>query len=224
MVELLPCVEIEPEEPAERSILWLHGLGADGHDFEPIVPELRLPGDLRIRFVFPHAPQIPVTINLGMRMPAWYDIRDGDLRSRHDEDGIRASSAALTALIEREKERGITPGNILLAGFSQGGAIALFTGLRHPEKLAGILALSTYLVCEDSLEAEAAEANRETPIFQAHGTLDTMVDTPRGEHARDRLRELGYYLAWHSYPMGHEVCAEEVRDVSSWIQEVFQER
>ncbi|MCB9882313.1 MAG: alpha/beta fold hydrolase [Planctomycetes bacterium] len=220
-VPLLPCVTIEPREPARHAILWLHGLGADGHDFEPIVPELRLPDELAIRFVFPHAPHVPVTINGGMRMPAWYDIAFEDLSVRHDEEGILRSHVQLEALIQREVERGIRTDHIILAGFSQGGAIALHTGLRHGERLAGILALSTYLIREDSLEDERSPANLETPIFQAHGTHDTMVVLPRGEHARDRLRELGHVVTFSAYPMAHEVCRTEIDDVGRWIERVF---
>ena len=191
---LLPCVEIEPSTPARASVIWLHGLGADGHDFEPIVPELRLPESLGVRFLLPHAPSIPVTINGGMRMPAWYDIRDLDLRTRHDPVGIARSQAQVQALIAREVERGIDPRRIALVGFSQGGAIALHTALRHPERLACAIGLSTYLVLADTLAAEASSANRDLPILMVHGSEDPMVTHDRAVASRDRLVELGWTL------------------------------
>ncbi|MEQ8768338.1 MAG: carboxylesterase [Planctomycetota bacterium] len=218
--ELLPCVEVVTRQPTELAVIWLHGLGADGHDFEPLVPYLAL-DDLPIRFVFPHAPSMPVSINGGFVMPAWYDIREGDLRKRHDEDGVRQSHECVLGLIEREARRGIPPERLVLAGFSQGGAIALFTGLRFPERLAGILALSTYLVCEDSLEAERSEANRDVPILQAHGQLDPMVPIERGRAARDRMRALGYSVTWEEYPMQHEVCPDEIADIGAWLRETL---
>jgi len=214
---LLDAVEIEPEKPAAHAVLWLHGLGADGHDFEPIVPLLQLDPALQVRFVFPHAPSIPVTINGGMVMPAWYDIREVDLNRRHDEAGIRESAGKVTALIQREEERGIPSDRLVLAGFSQGGAVALHVALRHPEPLAGILALSSYLVLEDTLEAEMHPANCRTPLFQAHGTFDPTVPLERGLRARDRLRELGYPVEWEEYPMMHEVCPEEIMRVGAWL-------
>jgi phospholipase/carboxylesterase len=164
--QLLPCVELDPPEsvgPARAAVIWLHGLGADGHDFVPIVPALGLPEELAVRFVFPHAPKIPVSINMGFVMPAWYDIGDIDLEKRHDQVGVRRSAQAVTRLIERENARGVPSERIVLAGFSQGGAIALFTGVRHPQKLAGLIGLSTYMVLGDSLAAEAGAANRDTP-------------------------------------------------------------
>ncbi len=217
-VPLLPCVELEPDGPARHAILWLHGLGADGHDFVPIVPELRLPSALGVRFVFPHAPAIPVTLNAGMVMRAWYDIRDLDLRRRHDEQGILASSAALTRLIERENERGIPCERIFLAGFSQGGAIAAHVALRHPEPLAGLVALSTYLVREETLAAERSAENRALRVFQAHGTYDPMVVLARGAAAHERLVQLGHDVEWRTYPMQHQVCLEELEDLAAWIK------
>lgn len=217
---VLPCVEVEPETEARASIVWMHGLGADGHDFESIVPELGL-RDLGVRFVFPHAPSIPVTLNMGMLMPAWYDIKEIDLRRQHDEDGIRKSADDIEALIAREKERGVPAERIVVAGFSQGGAMALHVGLRHAESLAGILAMSTYLVCEDKVESELSAANRETPIFQAHGTVDPMVPCDRGQAAHDRLIELGYTVEWHDYPMQHQVCMEEIQAASTWLRARF---
>ncbi len=218
--ELLNCVEIEPAGPAERTVLWLHGLGANGHDFEPIVPHLGIPQDLAVRFVFPHAPQIPVTINMGLIMPAWYDIREMDLRREHDMDGVRRSADQVRALIERERERGVPPERIVLAGFSQGGAIALYLGLRFPERLAGIMALSTYLVGENLAE-EAAEANRATPVFQAHGTHDPMVQVSRGEAARDALVAEGYSVDYRAYPMEHQVHPDEIHDIGEWLRQVL---
>jgi phospholipase/carboxylesterase len=216
--ELLSCVEIESGgDHAERSVIWLHGLGADGHDFEPVVPYLGVDPDKNVRFVFPHAPRIPVTINLGLIMPAWYDIRAADLRHEVDERGIRRSQAQLEALVARENARGVPSSRIIVAGFSQGGAVALHTGLRYPERLAGVMALSTYLVCEDSLEQERSQANRDVPVFQAHGTEDPMVPIERGEAARDRLRELGYEVEWSAYPMAHQVHPDEIRAIGDWL-------
>ncbi len=213
----LPAVELQPAGPATHAVIWLHGLGADGHDFPPIVPELRLDPALAVRWVFPHAPAIPVTINGGMVMPAWYDIASADFHRRHDEHGIRRSSAHLTRLIERENERGIPSERIGLAGFSPGGAIAAHVALRHPERLAGLVCLSTYLVLGETLEAERSAASRELPIFQAHGSLDPMIALERGTAARERLRALGYTVEWHEYPMAHQVCLEEIQDLGRWL-------
>ncbi len=219
--ELLRTVEIEPDNPARFSVVWLHGLGADGHDFEPIVPYLGLPRGLGVRFVFPHAPSRPVTINMGLIMPAWYDILGGDLRRDQDAEGIGRSADRISALLTRENERGVPSGRIVLAGFSQGGAIALHVGLRHPERLAGIMALSTYLVCEEDVEARRSEANAGNAVFAAHGEFDPMVPPARGEAARDRLKALGYAVTWRTYPMGHEVCPEEISDIGGWLAERF---
>jgi len=219
--ELLQCVEVQPSGPVRSSVIWLHGLGADGHDFEPIVPYLSIPETAGVRFVFPNAPRIPVSINGGMVMPAWYDITATDLRKRHDEAGVRRSVEQVTALIRRENQRDIPTDRIVLAGFSQGGAIALHLGLRYEEKLAGIMALSTYLVCEDSLEQELSDANRDTPLFQAHGIQDPMVPIDRGEAARKRLNELGVQVLWKSYPMMHEVCPGELQDIGDWLNRVL---
>lgn len=213
--DYLPCVEIEPAAPAAWSVVWLHGLGADGHDFEPIVPELGLPAGHRVRFVFPHAPAIPVTLNMGMVMRAWYDIRDPDLGSGKDLEGLRRSMGQVERLLVREEERGVPPERIVLAGFSQGGTVALQLGLSYPRRLAGILALSTYLL--DPGLPGAHPANARTPIFQAHGALDPMVPVTAGEATRDVLRERGYPLTWKLYPMPHAVCAEEVADISRWL-------
>lgn len=211
----LPCVEIEPQRAATSSVIWLHGLGADGHDFEPIVPYLGLDPGLAVRFVFPHAPRRAVTINAGLIMPAWYDIRVLALRRDVDERGVLDSSEQVRALVARENERGVPCGRIVLAGFSQGAAIALHVALRYPERLAGIVALSTYLVREETLDSERDEANRGIPIFQAHGTADEMVPIENGRSTRDRLIELGYPVVWKTYPVGHEVNPEEIRDIGA---------
>lgn len=221
MIRELDGVELEPEKPARASVIWLHGLGADGNDFVPIVPELGLPDSLAVRFIFPHAPVRPVTLNGGMRMRAWYDILGIDRQSREDEAGIRASQAQLESLIRRENERGVPSSRIVIAGFSQGGAIALQTALRYPEKLAGILALSTYLTLRESLPAEKQAANAATPIFMAHGSFDYMVPAQLGEFSRDQIMQQGYAVEWHSYPMEHQVCMEEIRDIGQWLQRVL---
>lgn len=225
-VELLERVEIHPAggaSSADRAVIWLHGLGADGHDFEPVVPYLGLAEDLKqsTRFVFPHAPRRPVTINMGMVMPAWYDIQQTDLRRQYDEAGVRASAAQVRALIAHENGRGVPTERIVLAGFSQGGAIALFEGLRHPETLAGIMALSCYLVGEDSLDQQRHPANQATPIFQAHGDLDPMVPIARGQEARERLVASGYRVDWHTYPMGHQVHPDEITEIGAWLNRVL---
>jgi phospholipase/carboxylesterase len=219
--ELLPRVEVEPAGPARAAVIWLHGLGADGHDFEPIVPYLGIDPARGVRFVFPHAPRRAVTINMGMIMPAWYDIRGAEFQRDEDEAGILQSAEQVRALIEREVARGIPRERIVMAGFSQGGAVALHVALREPERLAGVMALSTYLVLEDSLQREASEVNRDVPIFQAHGSADPLVALERGERARARLTELGYAIEWHTYPMGHEVCPDEIRDIGAWLGRVL---
>ncbi len=217
MAEPLPCVELEPDGAADASVIWLHGLGADGNDFVPIVPHLGLDPAARVRFVFPHAPAIPVTINGGFVMPAWYDILEMNLGRRVDADGVLRSTAAVTDLIAREHTRGVPSERIVLAGFSQGGAIALHAALRHEEPLAGVLALSTYLVRDDTLEAERHAINDSTPIFQAHGTHDPVVPLKAGQQARDRLTALGYEVSWHDYPMQHEVCMEEIAAIGAFL-------
>jgi phospholipase/carboxylesterase len=221
MPDLLSAVEIEASLPVKSSVIWLHGLGADGNDFVPIVPELGLSDDLGVRFVFPHAPRIPVTLNGGLIMPAWYDIRDADLDFRHDLDGMKRSAEQVEVLIRREMDRGVRSEKIVLAGFSQGGSVALHLGLRLPDPLAGILALSAYLAQGDAWEDEASEANSRTPIFQAHGLYDPMVSVKRGEEARDRLTRKGYQVSWHTYPMVHQVCMEEVREIGAWLGSVL---
>jgi len=215
MAEYLDAMEIETAKNPSASVVWLHGLGADGNDFAPIVPALKLP-KAAIRFVFPHAPVQPVTINGGMRMRAWYDITDGAIR-REDEGGVRASQKLIEALIAREKERGTAANRLVLAGFSQGGAIALHTGLRHPERIAGVMALSTYLPIAEKFAAEAASANREAPIFMAHGSYDPVIPLARATQSRGLLQSLGYTVEWREYPMPHSVCPEEVADIGAWL-------
>ncbi len=221
MPETLPCVEQTPlSGDAKTAVIWLHGLGADGHDFAPITPELGLEPDLGVRFVFPHAPKIPVTINMGMSMPAWYDIRSFDKRGQ-DEPGIRASAEQIETLIEREVTRGVPTHRIILAGFSQGAAMTLFTGLRYPHKLAGLMALSGYLPIADTVFAESAPVNRDAPIFQAHGAQDPVVPFQLGEETRDGLRSNGYSVLWKDYPMQHQVCLPEIQDIGRWMNEVL---
>jgi phospholipase/carboxylesterase len=219
--DLLPCIELETAPQPTASVIWLHGLGADGNDFVPIVPELKLPSTLAVRFVFPHAPVRAVTINNGMRMRAWYDIAAADLSNRADLDGVRQSQSLLEALIAREKARGMAAARIVLAGFSQGGAIALYAGVRHGERLAGIIALSTYLVSIDKLGVEASEANRGLPIFMAHGTADPIVRYEWGEASRRTLQAAGYAVDWHSYRMEHSLCLEEVVALGAWLGRVL---
>jgi phospholipase/carboxylesterase len=219
MAEILDAIEIETGKNPTISVIWMHGLGADGNDFVPIVPELELP-DAAIRFVFPHAPVQPVTINGGMRMRAWYDISDSANR-REDERGVRASQALVEALVAREKQRGTSASRLVLAGFSQGGAIALQTGLRHPERIAGIMALSTYVPIAEKLPAEANPANHGVPIFMGHGSHDPVIPLPRARESQLLLRSLGYPVEWHEYPMPHSVCAEELGDISAWLGKVL---
>ncbi|HYU67738.1 MAG TPA: alpha/beta hydrolase [Burkholderiales bacterium] len=219
MPGLLDSIEIETAKNPAASIIWLHGLGADGNDFAPIVPEIRLPR-LAIRFVFPHAPVQPVTINGGMRMRAWYDIADGANR-REDERGVRASQALIETLIGREKERGTAARRLVLAGFSQGGAIALQTGLRHPERIAGIMALSAYVPVAEELSAEASPANRDVPIFMAHGSYDPVIPLAQAERSRKLLESLGYPVEWREYGMPHSVCPEELADIGAWLVKVL---
>ncbi len=218
---LLDTVEIETGPEPSAAVVWLHGLGADGHDFEPLVPELALGGAGPVRFVFPHAPVRPVTINGGMPMRAWYDIMGIDRQSPQDEPGIRASAKLVEALIRREQERGIPAGRIVLAGFSQGGAIALHLGLRFGEALAGILALSTYLPLHETLEGERSEANARTPVFMAHGILDPVVPLYLGESSANRLSQGGWPISWRTYTMPHAVCPEEISDISGFLADRF---
>ena len=214
----MEAVEIETGSPPQAAVIWLHGLGADGHDFEPIVPELRLAKP--VRFVFPHAPVQPVTINQGMRMRAWYDIFQFG-GGREDDKGIRASQRLIEELISQEVKRGISENKIILAGFSQGGAIVLQTALRYPKKLAGVMALSTYLPIAATLDAERNAANAQIPIFMAHGQYDDIIPIQRARASREALEKLGYKLEWRDYPMPHSVCGEEVRDISAWLAKLL---
>jgi phospholipase/carboxylesterase len=221
---MLETIEIETAPKPTAAVIWLHGLGADGNDFAAVVPELRLAKTPAVRFVFPHAPMMPVTINNGYVMRAWYDVSYGDLEGRSrqaDEKGVRASQAEIEKLIEREIGRGIAANKIVIAGFSQGGAIALQAGLRYAKQLAGIMALSTYLPLAQSLQAEASAANRSIPIFFAHGTQDPVIAMAMGEASRQALTAAGYLVEWHPYPMQHSVCAEEIADISAWLESVL---
>ena len=218
-MQMPETVEVVTGENPEGSVIWLHGLGADGHDFEPIVPELRLPASLPLRFVFPHAPVQPVTINGGMAMRSWYDILSLDTEGRADRAGVLQSSALLEGLIAREIERGIAPEKIVIAGFSQGGAIALQTALLTEHNLAGLMALSTYLAIPD--EVENAVSRRDLPIFMAHGNVDPVLRPEWGRASRDKLISAGYKVDWHEYPMAHAVCPEEIADISNWLREIY---
>jgi phospholipase/carboxylesterase len=220
-LELLPHVELATGAEPKGTILWLHGLGADGWDFVPLVRELPLPEDLPLRFIFPHAPVQPVTINNGYEMRAWYDIKMNDIARMPDEGGIRESQQAVEQFIARERSRGIDSRHIVLAGFSQGGAIALQTGLRHRDRLGGIMALSTYLPLQDSLAAEAAPANKSTPIFMGHGTQDQVVPPSLAESSAQALKSHGYEVEWHTWPMPHSVCAEEVEAAAQFLTRIF---
>jgi phospholipase/carboxylesterase len=218
--EILPAIELETASEPDAAVIWLHGLGADGNDFAPIVPELRLPASARLRFVFPHAPTMPVTINNGYVMRAWYDIAVADFANRADERGVRASVARVEALVAREKARGIAASRIVLAGFSQGGVVALETGIRHAERLAGIMALSTYLALPQHAH-EASPVNRDVPVFMAHGTQDPVVRYEWGRASSEELKRLGYSVEWHEYRMQHSVCLEEVVAIGEWLTRVL---
>ena len=216
----LETIEIETGPRPGAAVLWLHGLGADGHDFEPIVPELGLPASKPVRFIFPHAPIRPVTLNMGMRMRAWYDILQLG-GGAEDEKGIRESQALLEKLIQSEKTRGIPASKIVLAGFSQGGAIVLQTALRYPERLAGVMALSTYLPLAGFLEKEKDGMNADVPMFMAHGNYDDMIPMRRAEQSRDLLKGLGYGVEWHAYPMPHSVCPQEIADIAEFLVRIL---
>ena len=214
--EPMNTIEISTGENPAWSVIFLHGLGADGHDFVPVAGELELPA--AVRFIFPHAPIRPVTINGGLPMRAWYDILTLDWEGPEDEADIRAGAALLERLIEHEIERGIPSVRIILGGFSQGGTLVLHAGLRHPRRLAGIVALSTWLPLPDTLSAEKTSANRQLPVFMAHGTEDPTVPFSMGALSRDRLRAQGYRVDWRTYPMEHEVCAQEIMDFNDWLR------
>ncbi len=218
---MLDCITLEPDSPATACVIWMHGLGADGNDFVPIVPELNLPTGHGVRFVFPNAPTMPVTINGGYVMRAWYDIVSAELDKRADEGGVRSSQALIEELIADQRSKGIAADRILLAGFSQGGVIALQTGLRHPEKLAGIMALSTYLACADSLGVEASAANRQIPLFMVHGSMDPVIPVALAKLSKARLETHGYKVEWHEYGMPHSVCAEEIDDIAAFLKRVL---
>lgn len=211
-------VVLDPPTPPDAAVIWLHGLGADGFDFVPIVEELRLPPTLAVRFIFPHARQRPVTINGGFVMRAWYDITGLGPGSAEDQAGIRESAEVVRGYVEQENAGGIASERIVIAGFSQGGAIAFQAALRHPQRLAGVMALSTYLPLRQTLAAEAAPANRDMPILMCHGLRDPMVPATLGTASRDLLQSLGYKVEWKDYPMEHQVCMEEVLDISKWLQ------
>jgi phospholipase/carboxylesterase len=219
--ELLDALEVETAPSPGAVVIWMHGLGADGYDFVDIPPILRLPERLAVRFVFPHAPMQPVTINGGMVMRAWYDVRHDAGARREDETGIRASQRRVEALMAREKGRGVPARRLVLAGFSQGGAMALQTGLRHPERLAGIMALSCYLPLADQVVAEAAAANGDVPIFLAHGTHDPLIPLARARQAHEVLTGLGYRVEWREYAMPHSVCPEEIADIGTWLARIL---
>ena len=213
------CVEVTTGANPSGSVIWLHGLGADGHDFEPIVPELHLPADLPLRFVFPHAPPRPVTINGGMVMRAWYDIISLDAQGRADAAGVHESTAILEELIAREIERGISADKIVIAGFSMGGAIAINTALHTNEKLAGLMALSTYLPLPS--EIDGSGGNRDLPVFMAHGSFDPMLPMQWGQMSAEKLTATGFTIEWHDYPMAHAVCPEEIRDIREWLIRIY---
>jgi phospholipase/carboxylesterase len=221
MSELLPSVEIETGSTPTGSVIWLHGLGADGHDFEPIVPELKIPATLPLRFVFPHAPVRPVTMNNGYPMRAWFDIVKIGVNQPRDVEGMQASQSMVEELIARENQRGIPTARIVLAGFSQGGAVALFTGLQHPDKLAGIMALSTWLPAEEGLDIKLSSGNAATPILYCHGSQDPVVPLILGAQTRNWLTQQGCVVTWHTYPMPHTVSMEEVQHIRAWLISVL---
>jgi len=220
--ETQEAVTLSPQGKTNAAVIWLHGLGADGHDFVPIVEELRLPPAVAAHFVFPHAQPRPVTINNGFVMRAWYDITGFGPDRIEDEQGIRESEDVVRKLIEKEVTSGVASDRIVIAGFSQGGAIALQAGLRHPQRLAGIMALSTYLPLSHSVEKEASPANRDVPILMCHGLRDAVVPAALGSASRDMLQAFGYRVQWESYPMEHQVCMEEIADIAKWLQQVLQ--
>lgn len=217
----LTTVDIHPAETAEKCVIWLHGLGADGNDFAPIVPKLHIPAHLKIKFVFPHAPIMPVTINNGYEMRAWFDISHPNISASIDHAGINKSVQAVNTLIQHEQEQGIDAAHIMLAGFSQGAVIALITGMLHPERLAGIIALSGLLPHAADVIQQAPAVSRGIPVFIGHGTQDQLVPAAFGEFAYHEIAKAGYPVEWHSYPMAHSVCTEEIQDISHWIQKIW---
>lgn len=219
--DLLPAVIVDTASNPDASVIWMHGLGDTGHGWSGVVPELGLPTSLAVRFLFPHAPSMPVTINQGYVMPAWYDVRSADFGSRADVDGVRASRDRIEAMIAAERARGVAASRIVLAGFSQGGAIAIYTALRHRERLAGIVALSTYLVDAASLATEASPANRGLPIVMAHGTRDPVIPIVLAEASRDALVSAGWQVEWHAYTMEHSAVLEEIRVVGAFLARVL---
>jgi len=225
MSKLLEQVELATGPAPTASVIWMHGLGADGYDFVPIVKEIEantIPGLADgVRFIFPHAPMRPVTINNGMTMRAWYDIKMVDLVRMEDDQGLRASQAEIEKLIAREKERGIPARRIILAGFSQGGAVTLQAGLRHPERLGGLMVLSSYLPLAGTVKAEAVATNSDVPILMVHGSGDQVINIARATASRDQLKELGYQVEWHEYPMEHSVCMEEVQAIRAWLGKIL---
>jgi phospholipase/carboxylesterase len=221
MNELLPTVEVETGPEPKASVIWLHGLGADGHDFEPVVPELQLPPELPLRFVFPHAPVRPVTLNGGAPMRAWFDIVKIGVNQPRDVAGMLASKEAVEELIARENSRGVPTARIVLAGFSQGGAVALFAGLQHRDKLAGIMALSTWLPADEGIDLKVSSANLATPIFYGHGTQDAVVPLLLGAQTRNWLTQQGCAVTWHTYPMPHSVSMEEIVHIRAWLISVL---
>lgn len=218
-MQQLPHLEIETRSPVDAAVIWLHGLGADGHDFEPIVPELDLPADAAIRFIFPHAPEIPVTINGGYVMPAWYDILEINIDRKVDTIQLLNSAKAVARLIDREVERGVQSSRIVVAGFSQGGAVAIQTALTYPKRLAGLLGLSTYFATANNIEPNPVNAG--LPVSLCHGSADPMVPEAIGRRGYQQLREMGYAAEYRTYPTGHSVCVEEIADISAWFRRVL---
>jgi len=224
-VDTPDTVEVGGREKPDGTVIWLHGLGADGHDFEPLVPELQLDEFADIRFIFPHAPVRPVTINGGIPMRAWYDVMSLDRSGPQDEAGIRDSAETLRLLIEREHDRGVAYDRIVVAGFSQGGAIAMHTAMRFPEKLAGLMALSTWMPLEATIDGEVMQSPESQPrdllILMVHGSFDPMLPIAAGQHARDIMQKAGFHVQWHEYPMAHAVCAEEIAEIRRWLLSIF---
>ncbi|WP_417547978.1 alpha/beta hydrolase [Marinobacter segnicrescens] len=218
-MQKLDYIQLDTGENPGAAVIWLHGLGASGHDFEPVVPELGLPQDASVRFIFPHAPDLPVTINGGIRMPAWYDIKSLELGRTVDKDQLMASADSVAALVEQEIERGVKPERIVIAGFSQGGAVAYELGLSYPKRLAGILALSTYFATADSVTC--SEANRDIPISVFHGTHDPMVPEALGQDSVAKLQDMGYSVEYETYPMEHAVCLEEIHAIGRFLRDVL---